>query len=89
MRISREELRREAEATGFRAEVLEKVIRLLSLLERFTSHPFLKGRLALKGGTALNVKDIRSRGFPATTLGESGVSDTRARSGREEAWRSI
>ena len=54
MRISKEKLFSEAEVTGFRPEILEKVIRLLSLLEGFRSHPFLKGRLALKGGTALN-----------------------------------
>jgi len=35
--------------------VLEKVIHLLNLLEGFNRHPFLKGRLALKGGTALNL----------------------------------
>ncbi|HUT03447.1 MAG TPA: nucleotidyl transferase AbiEii/AbiGii toxin family protein [bacterium] len=55
MRISGERLFSEAEATGFRPEVLEKVIHLLNLLEMFRSHPFLNGRLALKGGTALNV----------------------------------
>ncbi|MCK4727607.1 MAG: nucleotidyl transferase AbiEii/AbiGii toxin family protein, partial [Desulfobacterales bacterium] len=55
MRISREKLLSEAEATGFREEVLEKVILLLNLLEGFRSHPFLKDRLALKGGTALNL----------------------------------
>jgi hypothetical protein len=35
------DLQREAEATGFRGEALEKVIRLLELLEGFRSHPFL------------------------------------------------
>lgn len=55
MKISRERLFAEAEATGFRAEVLEKVIHLLGLLESFRSHPFLKERLSLKGGTALNL----------------------------------
>lgn len=55
MRISRERLRAEAETTGFRPEVLEKVIHLLNLLEGFRSHPFLRGRLVLKGGTALNL----------------------------------
>jgi predicted nucleotidyltransferase component of viral defense system len=35
--------------------VLEKVIHLMNLLEGFNRHPFLKGRLALKGGTALNL----------------------------------
>jgi len=54
MRISKEKLFSESEVTGFRPEVLEKVIHLLNLLEGFRSHPFLKGRLALKGGTALN-----------------------------------
>jgi hypothetical protein len=49
------DLQREAEATGFRGEALEKVIRLLELLEGFRSHPFLKSRVALKGGTALNL----------------------------------
>ena len=55
MRVSREKLLAEAEQTGFRAEILEKVIHLLNLLEVLNSHPFLKGRLALKGGTALNL----------------------------------
>lgn len=55
MKISRERLLAEAEATGFRAEILEKVIHLFGLLEGFRSHPFLKDRLALKGGTALNL----------------------------------
>lgn len=55
MRISKEKLLAEAELTGFRAEILEKVIHLLNLLQAFNSHPFLKDRLALKGGTALNL----------------------------------
>jgi len=55
MRISLERLRAEAAETGFRAEVLEKAIHLLGLLEALQSHPYLKPRLALKGGTALNL----------------------------------
>jgi hypothetical protein len=55
MKISKEKLFSEAEATGFRVEILEKVIHLLNLLESFRSHPFLKKRMALKGGTALNL----------------------------------
>lgn len=55
MKVSREKLTGESQATGFRPEVLEKVIHLLNLLEGFNRHPFLKGRLALKGGTALNL----------------------------------
>jgi hypothetical protein len=55
MRITATELAREAAATGFQTEPLEKVILLLELLEATRSHPFLKDRVALKGGTALNL----------------------------------
>ena len=55
MIISQERLLAEAQATGFRPEILEKVFHLLALLDGFSRHPFLKGRLALKGGTALNL----------------------------------
>ena len=55
MKISTEKLENEAEATGFRPDVLEKVALLLGLLDALRSHPFLKGKLALKGGTALNL----------------------------------
>lgn len=55
MRLSRERLTAESEATGFRPEVLEKVIHLLNLLTAFQRHPALGRRLALKGGTALNL----------------------------------
>jgi predicted nucleotidyltransferase component of viral defense system len=55
MRISPEKLAAEAQATGFRPDVLEKVAHLLGLLDAMRSHPFLKGKLVLKGGTALNL----------------------------------
>lgn len=55
MRLTVTELAREAAATGFQPEPLEKVILLLELLEAIRSHPFLKDRVALKGGTALNL----------------------------------
>ena len=55
MRLSRERLSREATTTGFRIEILEKVTLLLNLLDGFDRHPYLKERLALKGGTALNL----------------------------------
>ncbi len=55
MTLSQADLRRAAAATGFQAEPLEKVIRLMDLLEALRSHPFLKERIALKGGTALNL----------------------------------
>jgi hypothetical protein len=51
VRLSRERLTTETEATGFRPEVLERVIHLLNLLSVFQRHPALGGCLALKGGT--------------------------------------
>ena len=55
MKISKELLIRESSQTGFRAEILEKVWRLMNVLEGINVHPFLQGRLVLKGGTALNL----------------------------------
>lgn len=55
MRLSTERLMQEAEATGFRPESLEKVIRLIRLLSGIFQDSYLRDRLALKGGTALNL----------------------------------
>ena len=55
MRISPEMLVNQAEVTGFRPDMLEKVGLLLQLLDAVRSHPFLKDKLVLKGGTALNL----------------------------------
>lgn len=55
MMFSTDEIRQHAAMLGFRADSLEKVCRLLSLLEALRSHPFLRPRVALKGGTALNL----------------------------------
>lgn len=55
MKISPQQLAKDAEASGYRPEILEKVFHLLNLLNGFQSHPFLKGRLVLKGGTAMNL----------------------------------
>jgi hypothetical protein len=49
------ELAQEAAAAGFPVASLEKAQRLLRLLETLRGHPFLKDRIALKGGTALNL----------------------------------
>ena len=54
MRFSPSEVSEAAEATGFRADMVEKVLQLLNLLNALNSHPFLKGKWVLKGGTALN-----------------------------------
>ncbi len=55
MNLSRERLLSEAATLGFRPEILEKVARLLSLLDAIRKHPHLNTRVALKGGTALNL----------------------------------
>ncbi|HPC03067.1 MAG TPA: nucleotidyl transferase AbiEii/AbiGii toxin family protein [Syntrophales bacterium] len=55
MKISPQTLAAQAEATGFRPDMLEKVALLLQLLNAVRSHPFLKDKLVLKGGTALNL----------------------------------
>ncbi len=63
MNFSRETLIAEANRTGFRAEILEKVIRLIlekvirliDLLNSFSNDEYLASRIALKGGTALNL----------------------------------
>lgn len=55
MRFSGELLNREAGVTGFRPEILEKVFQLLHLLKSLLSHPYLRERIVLKGGTALNL----------------------------------
>lgn len=53
MNLSAEHILRLATETGFRAETLEKVIRLGELAADIGRHPLLSGVLALKGGTVL------------------------------------
>ena len=48
-------LQRLAAETGYRLDTLEKVLRLLELLDEIAQDPVLSQRLALKGGTALDV----------------------------------
>ncbi|MCA9407819.1 MAG: nucleotidyl transferase AbiEii/AbiGii toxin family protein [Candidatus Omnitrophica bacterium] len=55
MKVSQERILEISQETGFRPDVIEKVVYLLTLLNALNSHPFLKGRWALKGGTALNL----------------------------------
>ena len=55
MNLTAQVLAREVAATGFGGEGLEKVFRLMALLDALNSHPFLKNRVVLKGGTALNL----------------------------------
>ena len=81
MRVSPERLGAEAEATGFQPELLEKTFHLLGLLNAINSHPFLRGKLALKGGTALNlfVFDVPrlSVDIDLNYVGHEGTDDMR------------
>ncbi|OGO93533.1 MAG: hypothetical protein A3F10_05775 [Coxiella sp. RIFCSPHIGHO2_12_FULL_42_15] len=53
--MSKADLILDAKNKGYRPEILEKVYRLLDLLEQFMAVPYLKERLVLKGGTAINL----------------------------------
>lgn len=55
LQISKQDLQRQARVEGYRPEILEKVYLLLDLTEQFMSIPYLKERLVLKGGTAINL----------------------------------
>lgn len=55
MILSKQKLLQEAKNTGFRAEILEKVLLLMQLLSEFEFYPQIQNKLALKGGTALNL----------------------------------
>ncbi len=54
MTLSESDILPIANSLGFGPEILEKAIHLLNLLNMLEAHPFLKGKLVLKGGTALN-----------------------------------
>lgn len=55
MNLSPEHLAGLAISSGHQVEPLERVLRLIGLLRDLRAHPFLGPRLALKGGTALNL----------------------------------
>lgn len=55
MLSSKEQLMSHARAGGYKPEILEKVYRLLDVFQQILSVTFLKERLVLKGGTALNL----------------------------------
>ena len=55
MRLTANELAREAAATGFQTEPLEKVILLLELLEAIRSHPLAISQLRCSSQVAVVV----------------------------------
>jgi hypothetical protein len=52
--LTLEQLQREAADSGFPSDSLEKVSRLIQLLDLATAHPFLGPRIALKGLLAVS-----------------------------------
>ena len=59
MRVLAHDVAPFARAEGFSERVVEKVLQLLRLLSALNSHPGLRGKWALKGGTALNLFVLR------------------------------
>ncbi len=55
MQISKTELFQQATKTRFQPDILEKVWRLMTLLEAINKDAYLESRLALVGGTSLNL----------------------------------
>ena len=55
MRFSAVEIQPIARPDGFDERVVEKVLHLVHLLNTLNSHPSLRGKWVLKGGTALNL----------------------------------
>lgn len=53
--ISKEFIYQLVKQNGFKPQSMEKVLRLLGLLNEIFVHPYLKDRFVLKGGTALNL----------------------------------
>ena len=53
--LTRDQLQRAAVDSGFPVDSLEKVWMLVRLLSMMNAHPFMGPRVALKGGTALNL----------------------------------
>lgn len=52
---SKSDLERVAKESGFIRDNLEKIVRLVDILEYFNTNPILAEQLALKGGTAINL----------------------------------
>jgi hypothetical protein len=69
-RYSRDFFARRSEDTGFVRDTLEKVYRLVDILEYFNRNPLLRESVALKGGTAINLT-IFNLPRPEMVLGHS------------------
>jgi predicted nucleotidyltransferase component of viral defense system len=71
LKISDQELKKEAKSRGYRPEMIEKVYHLLDVLEEIMAVSYLSDRLALKGGTAINL--FCTEQFPRLSVEWKGV----------------
>lgn len=55
MNFSKRYIEKLSEKFGFQPLPIEKVLRLIFILREINKHPYLKNRLVLKGGTAINL----------------------------------
>lgn len=82
-------IRQVATATGFREEIVEKVLYLEAILDQLGRHPDLEGKWTLKGGTALNLfwMDVPrlSVDIDINYVGEADLSGMQAERSRFEA----
>ena len=83
-----------ARASGFRSDVVEKVLRLCGMLARLDRHPITRGAWLLKGGTALNLLHLKvprlSVDIDLNFVGAQGVDQMRkARPEFERALESV
>ena len=82
--MSKEDLQKEAKNKGYRPGILEKVYRLLDLLEQFLGISYLKNRLVLKGGTAINLFCIDTLHRLSVDLDFNYIGSTNRETMREE-----
>jgi hypothetical protein len=79
--ITANDVARVASDTGFRADVVEKVLRLHGILGRLDQHEVTRGTWLLKGGTALNLLHLDvprlSVDIDVNYVGEPGVEAMR------------
>jgi len=82
-------IRQVATATGFREEIVEKVLYLEAILDQLCRHPDLEGKWTLKGGTALNLfwMDVPrlSVDIDINYVGEADLAGMQAERSRFEA----
>ena len=87
MVASRETLQNIAAERQIQAATLERVIRLIDILDAFGAETLIGPRIALKGGTALNVfhsdLDRLARDAVSVYSRREGVSGRRAGPGRD------